>query len=176
MNTWLISDTHFFHGNILTFKKSNGDKLRDFHDVSHMNDCMEFCWNGVVMPEDKVYHIGDVGFSNFTMLKKLFDRLNGRKILIKGNHDNLKLSQYQQMFDDVRAYHVLDKILLAHIPIHPLSLERWRGQVHGHLHSNTVPDKRYLNVSVEQINYTPISWGEVDKYFKELEDAQVLPD
>jgi calcineurin-like phosphoesterase family protein len=87
--------------------------------------------------------------------------LNGTKILIKGNHDNLKLSQYAQMFKDVRATHTLDKFVLSHIPIHPDSLARWKANIHGHTHANNLDDPRYINVSVEQINYTPIDFEEI---------------
>jgi len=168
MNTWLISDTHFGHANILNFKQDDGTVLRSFPSVGEMDEQMIRNWNAVVGFEDKVYHLGDVAMLNFTRTQEIFSRLNGTKILIKGNHDNLKLSQYQYMFKDVRAYHVLDSILLAHIPIHPLSLERWKGQVHGHLHNRVVPDKRYFNVSVERIKYTPINFTEVRKYFEAL--------
>jgi len=162
MNTFLISDTHFGHENILNFKTKEGTLLRKFNDVYHMDEHMIAAWNSVVKPNDKVYHLGDVSITSFNKTKEIFDRLNGTKILIKGNHDKDKLSQYAQIFKDVRAYGVLDNILLAHIPVHPGSFSRWKGQVHGHLHSNnvmlteTLADPRYYNVCVEQINYTPI--------------------
>lgn len=169
METWLISDTHFGHKNILGFEKKDGTKLRPyFNDIHHMDDTLISNWNAVVKPDDKVYHLGDVGFKSFTKVKEIFDELNGRKILIKGNHDNFKLSQYAQIFADVRAYHILDKILLAHIPVHPDSLGRWQGQVHGHTHSDNLSDPRYFNVSVEVIEYTPINFNKVRKYYELL--------
>lgn len=169
METWLISDTHFGHENILNFEQADGTKLRSFETVGEMDEVMIRNWNAVVKPDDKVYHLGDVAFAKFAYVQEIFSRLNGRKVLIKGNHDTwFKLSQYAQLFKDVRASHVLDRILLAHIPIHPLSLERWKGQVHGHLHNQVVPDNRYLNVSVERIKYTPINFHEVKKYFEVL--------
>ena len=64
-------------------------------------------------------------------------------------------------------------MILTHIPIHPESLARWGLNVHGHLHANVVklslaqiPDPRYFNVSMEQINYTPISLETVKKYVR----------
>jgi calcineurin-like phosphoesterase family protein len=170
--TWLISDTHFGHANILTFEPP-----RPFKDISEHDQTLIENWNSVVKPDDKIYHLGDVGLKNATYLGRILSCLNGSKVLIKGNHDTLKLSQYQQFFKDVRAYHVLDKILLAHIPIHPHSLGRWRGQVHGHTHFNCVTetsgpfskqDKRYMNISVEQIKYTPIAFEEVQEYYEKL--------
>lgn len=165
MNTFLISDTHFNHNNILTFLNSDGSKLRPFNTIEEMNETLIKNWNSVVGVNDKVYHLGDVAFKNAHSLTSIMPRLHGMKVLIKGNHDTLKPSTYLEYFYDVRAYHVLDKIVLAHIPIHPDSLSRWRGQVHGHVHSNTLPDKRYFNASVENINYTPVAFEEIRRYF-----------
>lgn len=158
--TFLISDTHFGHSNILTFKRANGSPLREFSSVQEMDETMIDNWNRVVSNSDKVYHLGDLTFSNRN-LQEIMPRLNGTKVLIKGNHDNLKLSQYMQFFKDVRAYHILDKMLLSHIPVYIDSMERWGVNLHGHLHSNVIPDKRYINLSVEQINYTPIDFEEI---------------
>jgi calcineurin-like phosphoesterase family protein len=164
--TFLISDTHFGHSNILTFKKKDGSFLRpDFKNIKDHDLELIKRWNYVVKPEDKVYHLGDVGLSNFPHIKNIFDALNGNKVLIKGNHDNLKLSQYAQIFRDIRAYHILDKIILSHVPIHPESLSRWKGNVHGHLHENKLEDSRYMNICVEHTNFTPIDFEEVREYF-----------
>jgi calcineurin-like phosphoesterase family protein len=129
-----------------------------------MNETIVQRWNSVVSSNDKVYHLGDVGFFNATQLN-IMDRLNGDKILIKGNHDTLKPSQYLKFFRDIQASHVLAKIVLAHIPIHPDSLERWKGQVHGHVHTESLKDPRYYNVSVEVTDYTPVSFEVIRDYF-----------
>lgn len=157
--TFLIGDTHFGHANILTFKKDDGTLLREgFSDIKEHDAKLIYYWNSVVDPEDKVYHLGDVGFINFTHIKRIFDSLNGTKVLIKGNHDNFKLNQYAQIFKDVRATHTLDKFILSHIPIHPDSLSRWKANIHGHVHANSLKDERYINVSVEAIDYTPFDF------------------
>ena len=161
--TFLISDTHFGHKGVTRFLRDDGTKLRPWDSVEEMDEALVANWNRVVTPYDKVYHLGDVVINRHA-LNTLY-RLNGRLILIKGNHDNFRLDEYTPFFDDVRAYHVLDDILLAHIPVHPESLRRWRGQIHGHLHANTLDDPRYVNVSVEQINYTPIPFDEVKQRF-----------
>lgn len=165
-NTFLISDTHFGHANILTFKKQDGTLLREgFKDIKEHDLELIKRWNYVVGKEDKVYHLGDVGFTNFPYIKNIFDALNGTKVLIKGNHDNFKLAQYAQIFKDVRAVHVLDKLVLSHVPIHPYSLDRWNGNIHGHLHENKLDDPKYINICVEHINYTPISFEDIRKKF-----------
>ena len=115
-------------------------------------------WNARVRPNDKVYHLGDITMSTAAKSLHILSRLNGEKVLIKGNHDLHKLSQYEAHFKDVRGSHQLAGLLLTHIPVHPQSLSRWKANVHGHLHANVVqesvgsPDPRYLCVSGEQIN------------------------
>lgn len=159
-NIFLASDLHLSHSNIITFLDERGDRIRPFDSIQEHDETIIHNWNKVVRPADKVYVLGDVAFK-FAHLE-LVGRLNGTKVLIKGNHDDLKASQYLQYFKDIRACSILDKFLLTHIPIHPESLSRWKANIHGHLHSNVVkdltgqPDSRYINVSMEQINFTPI--------------------
>lgn len=157
--TFVTSDHHFGHPNILRFKRADDTPLRDFHTYEDMEAHMINCWNEVVSPEDKVYHLGD--FAMHKRYIKVADRLNGRKTLIMGNHDIFNTSEYTPYFDNVRAYKVLNtkndgRIILSHIPIHVDCLARFGLNVHGHLHANNMPDKRYVNVSVEQTNYYPI--------------------
>lgn len=165
-NIFFTSDWHLGHANILTFKKADGSPLRDFSSVDEMHEHMISRHNSVVGKNDKVYHLGDVCFTNKWM--HIISRFNGEKVLIKGNHDTLKLSQYEPYFKDVRGIHQFKGIIMTHIPVHPESLARWGVNIHGHLHSNKVrnvlgeEDSRYLNVSVESLkDYTPISLEEV---------------
>ena len=106
-----------------------------------------------------VYVLGDVAINRRFL--PLVEKLNGKKILIKGNHDVFKIGEYLKYFHDVRGSHLLDGMILSHIPIHPDSLARFGKNVHGHLHSNRVMlndeiDPRYFCVSVEHINFRPM--------------------
>ena len=165
--TFLISDTHFGHANtFLRFKQADGvTPLRPFTSIEEMDETMVERWNKTVGPHDKVYHLGDVVI-NRRYLGTL-SRLNGDKVLIKGNHDIFHLKDYIEHFRDIRAYHVLNGLLLSHIPVHTDSLARFGANVHGHLHCHRVLDKdgaidpNYLNVGVECIDYTPISLEDV---------------
>jgi len=169
--TWLISDTHFGHRNILTFRRDDGTPLREAPSIEAHDERLVARWNERVRPEDKVYHLGDVAICNRGHFHRVLQRLHGRKVLIKGNHDTLALKDYAQHFYDLRGYHVLDRLLLAHVPVHAESLARWRGQMHGHLHARVVLDStgaidpRYMNVSVEQTDGYPIAFDEVRTRF-----------
>lgn len=164
---------HFHHKNILSFKLSDGvTPLRVFDDVTHMNEYIVMQHNRVVGPKDKWYCLGDVTMARNEAGLEILGRMNGEKILIKGNHDLAPAHQYLKYFKDIRATHQLDGFILSHIPIHTESLSRWDGCIHGHLHANKVKkdviaedggtfkidDHRYFSVCMEQLeDYTPIS-------------------
>jgi calcineurin-like phosphoesterase family protein len=166
--TFVISDTHFGHANIIKFLDKNNNNIRPFSDVEEMDSYMIEKWNSVVKDGDRVYHLGDVVINRRCL--PILDKLNGKKVLIKGNHDIFRLRDYVKYFDDIRAYKVIPEygIIMSHIPIHPESLKRWKLNIHGHLHNNKLDDPKYKNVSVECINYTPLNLKELTNEVKDV--------
>ncbi len=84
---WFVSDTHFMHENILKFCRSN------YASVDTMHEDMVSIWNSYIKPEDTVYNLGDLAFKTGLREKELdvlLKSLNGRQILVKGNHDERK--------------------------------------------------------------------------------------
>ena len=168
---FLTSDTHFGHAGVCRFLRDDGfTKLRPWDDPNEMDEEMVKRWNETVRPNDKVYHLGDVVINRKSLA--ILRRLNGDKVLIKGNHDIFKLTDYTAHFRDVRAYHVMNGLILSHVPIHPESLGRFGCNIHGHLHANRVTkdgviDPRYFNVCVEQTDFRPMLFEEVCKRIKE---------
>jgi calcineurin-like phosphoesterase family protein len=156
-----VSDTHFFHKNILTFEDKDGKKIRPFVSLEEMHETLVANWNSVVSDYDVVYHLGDVMFnsSGFNVLR----RLNGIKYLVLGNHDHFKATRYLEFFKDILGPHKVSKgMIISHYPIETDSVDKEHFNIHGHVHSNTLSDLRYINVSVENINYTPISYDEIE--------------
>jgi len=175
-NRFVISDTHFGHTNSWEkFKLPNGDPLRPFTSTEEMDETMVERWNAKVGPNDVVYHLGDVVINKKSLHH--VKRLNGKKRLVRGNHDIYKDHDYRDVgFDSLYGVRVfVDKFILSHIPLHPDCVtDRFRVNVHGHLHANEVMkqkingigslviDPRYLCVSVEHTNYEPLSLDEVE--------------
>lgn len=156
---WFISDTHFFHQNILKWGRS------EFSSVEEMNEVMVENWNKVVKPGDKVYHLGDVwmGPSSHEERAKLWARLRGSKRLIVGNHDDIPYMAKGGFFKKIQLWRVWnDKpLLFTHVPVHQDSIkERILSEggvnVHGHTHLNGSPEGPYRSVCVELNNYTPV--------------------
>ncbi len=166
-NIFLTSDTHFGHLGVCHFLRDDGTKLRPWDSPEEMDEALIENWNKVVNTKDKVYHLGDVVINRKAL--KTLARLNGEKVLIKGNHDIFRLEEYTPYFKDVRGYHVMSGMIMSHIPLHPSALYRFGTNIHGHTHSNRVlessgmVDVRYQCVCVEQTNFTPISFEDLKK-------------
>jgi calcineurin-like phosphoesterase family protein len=168
VRTWIYSDPHFYHAGICRFTNYDGTPVRPWDDADVMSEEMIAWYNDVVRPEDRVYLLGDIAFTKGNIRKSL-PRLMGRKVLVKGNHDQEKLSAYVDHVDDIRSYVVKKGFIMSHIPIHPDCMGRWEINIHGHLHGNHIRDtrnsfindKRYVNVCVEQTNFRPKLLDEV---------------
>jgi calcineurin-like phosphoesterase family protein len=175
-SVFLVSDTHFGHAGVCRFLRGDGTKLRPWDSPEEMDEHMIKVWNETVKPQDKVYHLGDVVINRKAL--NTLHRLNGDKVLIRGNHDIFRDDEYRQFFRELRAYHVMNGMILSHIPIHPESLGRFGVNIHGHLHANRVMkvkhagakpeiDTRYHCVCVEQTDFRPILFEDVIKRIKE---------
>ena len=179
--TFLVSDTHFGHAGVCRFTHPDDPevKLRPWSDPDEMDEEMIRRWNDRVRPTDKVYHLGDVVINRKAL--PTLHRLNGDKVLIRGNHDIFRDDEYRRYFRELRAYHVLNGMILSHIPVHEASLGRFGVNIHGHLHASRVKrargvdartgevlygdeiDPRYHCVCVEATNFAPILFEDVLK-------------
>jgi len=168
---FLVSDTHFGHAGVCRFTNADGSKMRPWDDPAEMDEAMVKAWNERVGPKDKVYHLGDVVINRRALTT--LARLNGDKVLIRGNHDIFRDDDYRQYFRELRAYHVMNGMILSHIPIHDASLGRFGVNIHGHLHGARVMkdgaiDLRYHCVCVEQTpDFAPILFEDVIKRIQE---------
>lgn len=161
-NIFITSDPHFGHANILGFTNDAGEILRDFTNVEEMDDTIIDRWNAVVRPNDKIYVLGDIAMKRKYIAT--IARANGHKRLVRGNHDIFRTKDYLPFFEEIYASRKLENLFLTHIPIHPQSLRYDWINVHGHVHNN-VPalhfGPRYINVSTEVTNYTPLDIEQV---------------
>jgi len=177
---FLVSDTHFGHKGMCYFTRSDGvTKLRPWDTPEEMDEAMVKAWNERVGPKDKVYHLGDVVINRKSLVTMA--RLNGDKVLIRGNHDIFPDDEYRKYFRELRAYHVMNGMILSHIPIHEESLGRFGVNIHGHLHAarvmkrgpasgefvSAVVDPRYHCVCVEHTDFAPILFEDVKTRIRE---------
>lgn len=153
----MIADLHLGHESMAV--------KRGFENADEMFECIKEKWNKVVHKRDLVYILGDV-----TMEKRgsypLLDQLLGRKYVVLGNHDLRKyVDEMRKYVDGVAGLVKYKGVFLSHCPIHPMELDyRVKRNVHGHLHEKSVhlngmPDPRYICVSCEQVDYTPIEFN-----------------
>jgi calcineurin-like phosphoesterase family protein len=182
-SVFLYSDPHFGHANICKFTNYDGTPLRPWDDVNEMDEEMVRRYNEAVGPKDKTYFLGDIVINRKHL--SILDRLNGDKVLIKGNHDIFRLSDYTGYFRDIRAYHVMNGCIMSHIPISKDSIARFGCNIHGHTHGNRVRKPRgvdaktgeilysdaidpdYYSVCVEHTDFKPILFEEVIQRIKD---------
>ena len=103
-NVFFTSDTHFKHRNIITLGKGRPFKSIEEHDQTLIDN-----WNSVVKPNDLVFHLGDIAMcQDNTQMVDLFNKLNGAKHIIVGNHDRQKIlahSLNKGLIQSMRTYH-----------------------------------------------------------------------
>jgi calcineurin-like phosphoesterase family protein len=165
-DTWIISDTHFGHQNIIGFCN---------RPVNHEAIIMRN-WREAVSESDTILHLGDVAFGNkrgIELWAQDISELPGRKLLIKGNHDHSRsIKIYKDIFEVINPF-VQDfsdvKFYFSHYPDHPIK-DEWDINVHGHIHNNPLQgdfspmvdiNKIYENVSIEVTNYSPILFSSI---------------
>lgn len=168
MNTWLITDTHFNHDNIASYCKRPEDWTKRVIDN----------WRKLVQRDDLVIHLGDVIIGKRSRLLPIIGWLPGRKILVRGNHDNESLEWYMNNgFLFACESLVYRKVLFTHHPANELPGNALLN-VHGHLHNfgETHPDKDlptkpfHKLLAIEYTNYEPVLF---DKFVGQLPGGMI---
>lgn len=97
-------------------------------------------------------------------------RLKGKKRLIVGNHDKIWNPALQRWFEKVDLWKGFKEegFTASHFPLRLESLRDGKVNVHGHIHQNIMDDPRYINVSVEVCDYTPVSIETIVDEIKKL--------
>ena len=133
--TFYIADWHYNHANILSYDN------RPFKTVEEMDAALVERWNATVTSADTVYVLGDMFWGGETKAVPVLDSLNGKKILIKGNHDRCKNTEFRKRFDQISGYlEITDgdrHVVLCHYPM-PCFKNHFHGWYHlyGHVHNS----------------------------------------
>ena len=154
MAIWVCADLHLQHKNIINFCRTQ------FNSVEEHDKYVIERYNSVVGKDDLVYILGDIGFTPKDTLAQKVRQLNGRKILIVGNHDRLKDNDYICMgFIQVIRHPVFynNNIVLSHIPVVECLNSPYTINIHGHLHNSSLSLPNFFNVNIELNNYLPIN-------------------
>lgn len=143
---YFISDPHFFHENVIRFDR------RPFTSVEEMNAKMQDWWNNTVSTKDRVYILGD-----FIWLPpsdpeyiKFTKSLNGRKVLIKGNHDNVEKfsSELKNCFEDIQNRKEIKlnkkRIIMDHYPLMMYRHDTDSNVFHFHGHTHITGEQDWV--------------------------------
>lgn len=176
MEIWFTSDTHFHHKNVIAYCN------RPFVSIEHMNEALITNWNAYVKPDDLIYILGDFCFGGVSKIKAINERLNGKKWLIRGNHDDERVLKrggelgFFCVTDSCRegfrwATNGID-LTMSHYPYEgdsseidryverrPIDYGRWL--LHGHVHNTWKIKDRMINVGCDVWDYKPIHLDQV---------------
>lgn len=178
---WFTSDTHFGHTNIIKYSK------RPFQDVEEMNEHMIAEWNKRVQPNDDIFHLGDFAFMKPGPMQSLLYRLQGKKHIIFGNHDQWLIENGGMLvgngtLESVQHYREIKyggkKIVLFHYGQRVWNKSH-HGSIHlyGHSHGSLPPHGLSVDVGVDSkeitAEYRPIHLTEILDYMSKREKAVV---
>ena len=169
---YFTSDLHFGHENVIRFNN------RPFRNEREMSRVLITNYNSIVKPDDTVYLLGDLAYKiGADQANVYFQQLNGRKILIIGNHD--RYEEYDaSLFEEITHYMYLRtegvSMALMHYPILDWQGGRNKGglMLHGHMHNtpeynveNRVNGIRRYDVGVDANYYFPVSLTYIKGFF-----------
>lgn len=174
MNRFVVSDTHFYHYNIIEHEG------RPFESEVDMNNQLINNWNQVVGEKDVVYHLGDIALASHDEIVELCEQLNGRIMLVKGNHDDENISEYNFPYPYVESmtlHHYGYRYYCSHKSSDiPQEWKHWK--IVGHQHSN-IPfinyQKKQVNVSVDVTGFYPIPIEMIHKCLKSMNNKSRNP-
>ncbi len=167
-----IADTHFRHAKIIECCD------RPYASTDEMDNELIRRWNAVVGVGDIVYHLGDFAFGlgDEEAIKNVFSRLNGRKVLVLGNHDFRKngvvhptiaaLDWYQPPTPMLETSDEGQRVILCHY-----AMRTWPGQhrgayhFYGHSHGDLlgVGRSRDVGVDMRDVDFTPRTFLELTR-------------
>ena len=167
---------HFFHKNVIKFCN------RPFTDVREMNNCMINNWNSIVRNDDTVFYLGDFSFGGQKVTQAMLERLNGKKFICLGDHDQIiskKCRNYFEAVEDmifltVESQNKLYGIFMTHWLSKTWPKSHY-GSYHCHGHSHSGMDQyaqkegKIVDVGVDNVSkykpgfYGPISFEEIQK-------------
>ncbi len=160
MSVYFIADTHFGDSSILRYEN------RPFEDAAHMESELISRWNVKIGEDDCDYILGDFGADGRE--EDILSRLNGRKYLIKGNHDTRSNEYYRASgFEEVYDKSVIFENfwILSHEPLYVCENMPY-ANLFGHVHASPLYkdfSTHHFCVSAERTGFAPISFEEIKK-------------
>lgn len=171
MSVFMISDTHFCHNNIIKYCN------RPFDNTDIMNNYIIEKWNNTVQPTDTIYMLGDFCLGTKETIINIGSQLNGKKILIKGNHDRgTNQTYFNAGFEQIISKPIIyaEKYILSHHPFEELPQGFYNICGHTHPEQNyTLAEPMVFNVGVEANNYQPVLFEDIVKIFKKYKLIEV---
>jgi calcineurin-like phosphoesterase family protein len=138
---------------------------RPFTSVDDMDATIIANWNALVRRDDDIWHLGDFAFRNSKAPAGYLARPNGRKHLIRDNHDSDETQGCSGWFSsqpmkEIKFDSVRFTLLHYAMRVWPAS---HHGAVHPYVHSHgALPgDRQSLEVSVDTWDFRSVTLPEI---------------
>ena len=161
---YFIADTHLGEERIRRYEN------RPFESAKEMDRELVRRWNNKVRAEDTVYILGDFGADGYEA--EILSSLNGKKILVKGNHDTKSNEVYRHFgFTEVYDFPIIIEgfWILSHDALY-INENMPYANLFGHVHNSPIVkdySKQHYCVSVERINYAPIDFDDIKRIIRD---------
>ena len=169
---YYIGDTHFGDKRVMELAG------RPYCSTEEMDGDIMRKWNERVKADDTVYILGDVAFDDDSA--QIIEKLQGRKILLLGNHDEVLSLNTLRKFDCVKTIDTISdcyrSVCLCHYPLLSYNNSVYGGyHVFGHIHNNTNDIAYHLqlqlsnsfNCGADVIGFTPRTLDELIAFKRE---------
>lgn len=169
---YFTSDLHLGHNNIIKYTN------RPFKDYREMDNILIDNWNKTIKDKDEVYILGDLTMGDPDIVDRYLSRMNGRKYLIRGNHDYFANIYNGNQLIWIKDYYELkhnkEYIILCHYPFNEWN-RSYHGSLHLHGHQHNHSDynldqrknnKNRYDVGVDANDFKPISLDKILKFFR----------
>ncbi|ACS39417.1 metallophosphoesterase [Methylorubrum extorquens] len=175
MTTYLTSDSHFGHSGMMSDRMA---RPRPFASREEHDEALVGLWNNRVRRDDTVIHLGDFAYGcSLSHAQAVFSRLNGRKYLIRGNHEQRgERLDWDGPIRDVARVSVQDSgmrrpvdLWLSHFA-HVTWPDAHRGRIHlfGHSHGSIPPTARSCDVGVDAWRFRPVTVPEIQELLADV--------
>lgn len=161
INQYFASDPHFGHKNICKYRTMFSTP--EEHDEAMLDSILT-----PIGKNDTLWLLGDNCFNveSLHYIQKIKDYV-GKLRIIMGNHD-IDAKYFVGIADTINGFISYKNYWISHAPIHPQEMRNRKGNIFGHLHTDTVDDPRYLCVSMEQLdNWIPRDFNNIKEIFEE---------
>lgn len=167
-NIWLTADLHLGENRLDLMGRPF--KSTEEHDKTIINN-----HNSLVSPDDMVVVVGDAVYQKSPESLPLIGKMNGRKILIRGNHDAVFTDEqlkpyFSTIVKDGSGMEMSIGGVSCWVTHYPTTGKKDKFNIVGHIHGIFKFQLNMVNVGVDVHHFYPVNSNKIPFYFNTIKD------